>query len=48
MVALALLLQEGYSQGGGTGLEWMTIASVVVPIVLLLVFFWYSNKRAVM
>ncbi|MEM1056553.1 MAG: hypothetical protein AAGI52_13605 [Bacteroidota bacterium] len=34
-------------EGYGTGLEWMTIASFVVPIVLLAVIWLLGSRRTV-
>lgn len=31
----------------GTGLEWMLVASVVVPVVLLVLIFWYGYRNTV-
>jgi hypothetical protein len=44
MLLLALApLPEGY----GTGLEWMPVASVVVPLVLLVVLLWLGSRNDV-
>jgi hypothetical protein len=31
----------------GTGLEWMTVASVVVPAVLIVVLVWLGTRKTV-
>lgn len=36
-------LPEGY----GTGLEWMPVASVVVPLVLLVIVIWLGSRNTV-
>jgi hypothetical protein len=36
-------LPEGY----GTGLEWMVVASVLVPFVLLLLLLWLGSRNTV-
>jgi hypothetical protein len=44
MFPLALApLPEGY----GTGLEWMPMASVLVPLVLVLVLLWLGSRNDV-
>ena len=51
MPALSLLLlalrlgptPEGY----GTGLEWMPVAAVVVPVVVLLLIVWLGSRNTV-
>jgi hypothetical protein len=43
---LALLLAptpEGY----GVGIEWMPVASILVPAVLLVAIWWYGSRNAV-
>ncbi len=41
--ALLALTLDGY----GTGLEWMPVASVVVPLVLLMVVIWLGSRNTV-
>ncbi|HEX8298937.1 MAG TPA: hypothetical protein VF594_07210 [Rubricoccaceae bacterium] len=43
---LALLLAPT-PEGFGVGLEWMPVASVLVPAVLLLAILWYGSRNAV-
>ncbi|HLT47028.1 MAG TPA: hypothetical protein VK002_07355 [Rubricoccaceae bacterium] len=44
MLLLALSpLPEGY----GTGLEWMPVASVLIPFVLLILLLWYGSRNTV-
>ncbi|MEM1041203.1 MAG: hypothetical protein AAGI91_01100 [Bacteroidota bacterium] len=31
----------------GIGLEWMPVASIIVPIVLLLAIVWYGSRSTV-
>jgi hypothetical protein len=31
----------------GTGIEWMILASLVVPVLLLILIFWYGHKNTV-
>lgn len=34
-------------EGYGTGLEWMPFASVLVPLVLLIVLIWLGSRNTV-
>jgi hypothetical protein len=34
-------------EGYGTGIEWMVIASVVAPVILLLLIAWYGSRNDV-
>ncbi|HEX9951618.1 MAG TPA: hypothetical protein VGB53_07605 [Rubricoccaceae bacterium] len=34
-------------EGFGVGLEWMPVASVLVPAALLLAILWYGSRNAV-
>jgi hypothetical protein len=34
-------------EGYGTGLEWMPVAAVLVPFVLLLVLLWIGSRNTV-
>jgi len=46
--AVTLALRMGpMPEGYGTGLEWMTIASVVAPVVLLVLIAWYGSRNSV-
>lgn len=49
--ALPLLLQRtaGFQTGAphGTGLEWMTVGSVVVPALLLILFVYLGTEQTV-
>ena len=55
LFALASLLQQSSSSSSpaqpvssaSTGLEWMPIASVVVPAVLLVVLVWWGQRSRV-
>jgi hypothetical protein len=42
-LALAQLQQVDH----GTGTEWLIIASVLVPIFLLVLIFWYGHRNTV-
>ncbi len=47
---LALLLAQtaaGTAASTGIGLEWMPIASVIIPAVLLIGIWWYGSRNAV-
>jgi hypothetical protein len=49
---MLLLLQanafeETVRHAGGTGLEWMTIASIVIPALLLIVLMYVGSKQTV-
>lgn len=46
MLAL-LLAQTDAAASTGIGLEWMPIASVVIPAVLLVGIWWYGSRNAV-
>jgi hypothetical protein len=49
VLILAALLQSSSSSlpSAPTGLEWMPIASIVVPAVLLVVLVWLGQRRRV-
>jgi hypothetical protein len=34
-------------EGFGTGVEWMVIASVVAPVIVLLLIAWYGSRNDV-
>ena len=42
---LALLLAPT-PEGFGVGLEWMPVASILVPAVLLAAILWYGSRNA--
>ena len=47
---LALFLAQtaaGTAASTGVGLEWMPIAAVVIPAVLLVAIWWYGSRNAV-
>ncbi len=46
MPLLALLLGPD-TAGYGVGLEWMPVASVLVPLVLLVVLLWLGSRNTV-
>lgn len=47
-MAMLLLLQNAASYPSvSTGLEWMTVASVVVPAILLVVLIYLGSKKTV-
>ncbi len=41
-----VLLMLQVSMQGGTGLEWMTIASVLIPAILIFVLVYLGDKYA--
>ena len=43
---LALLLAPT-PEGFGVGLEWMPVASILAPAVLLVASWWYGSRNAV-
>ncbi len=43
---LALLLAQS-ADSAGVGLEWMPIAAVIIPAVLLVAILWYGSRNAV-
>lgn len=45
MASFALVLLQ-VSMRGGTGLEWMTVASLVIPAVLIVYLVYYGDKHA--
>jgi hypothetical protein len=45
MAALAIVMLQ-VSMRGGTGLEWMTIASVLIPAVLIFVLVYLGDRFA--
>ena len=49
LLAFAAILQQSSPSvtSAPTGLEWMTVASVVVPAVLLLVIVWLGQRSRV-
>lgn len=47
LLSLALLQDTARTVTPGTGLEWMPIASVVVPAVLLVVIVYLGSSRRV-
>ena len=49
LLALMILLQRSSQElpSQSTGLEWMPIASVVVPAILLVVLVWLGQRRRV-
>ena len=47
IVGIVAALLGPTPEGFGTGLEWMPIASVVVPLVLLVVVIWLGSRNTV-
>ena len=45
--ALLFPVQQAEAHASGTGLEWMVIASVLLPAVLLLVLIYLGSKQTV-
>ena len=43
---LALLLAPT-PEGFGVGLEWMPVASILTPAVVLIAIWWYGSRNAV-
>lgn len=46
MILFALLFGPEHGHGG-VGLEWMPIASIVAPLVLLILLIWLGSRHTV-
>ncbi len=47
MPSLPVLPAADFDYAGGTGLEWMPLASVVIPAILLLLIIWLGSRNTV-
>jgi hypothetical protein len=46
-ITLPALAMGPMPEGYGTGLEWMILASVAVPVVVLILVAWYGSRNDV-
>lgn len=44
---MPLLFLAPTPEGYGVGLEWMPVASLVVPVVLLVIIWWLGSRHTV-
>ncbi len=47
MILLPALAMGPTPEGYGTGLEWMVMASIAVPVVVLVLIAWYGSRNDV-